>query len=53
METVDVAPVAGVTLSRTPHHFMNVLSPRGADQPQWLPRPLAVPVAEMAKLLSR
>ncbi len=28
-----------VTLSRTPHHFMNVLSPRGADQPQWLPRP--------------
>ncbi|HMN45872.1 MAG TPA: CoA transferase [Povalibacter sp.] len=28
-----------VTLSRTPHHYMNVLSPRGADQPAWLPRP--------------
>ncbi|WP_330455512.1 CoA transferase [Streptomyces sp. NBC_00820] len=27
-----------VTLSRTPHHYMNVLSPRGADQPIWLPR---------------
>lgn len=26
-----------VTLSRTPHHYMNVLSPRGADQPVWLP----------------
>ena len=28
-----------VTLSRTPHHYMNVLSPLGADQPVWLPRP--------------
>jgi crotonobetainyl-CoA:carnitine CoA-transferase CaiB-like acyl-CoA transferase len=28
-----------VTLSRTPHHYTNVLSARGADQPVWLPRP--------------
>jgi len=28
-----------VTLSRTPHHYTNVLSPRGADAPVWLPKP--------------
>jgi crotonobetainyl-CoA:carnitine CoA-transferase CaiB-like acyl-CoA transferase len=39
-----------VTLSRTPHHYMNVLSPRGADQPMWLPKPKQVVVAELAKL---
>ncbi|EPX63141.1 CAIB/BAIF family protein [Cystobacter fuscus DSM 2262] len=39
-----------VTLSRTPHHYMNVLSPRGADQPVWLPRPKQVNTAEFIKL---
>lgn len=28
-----------VTLSRTPHHYTNVLSARGADQAVWLPKP--------------
>lgn len=42
-----------VTLSRTPHHYMNVLSPRGADQPVWLPKPQAVSVPELARLLMR
>lgn len=28
-----------VPLSRAPRHFVNMLSPRGADQPEWLPRP--------------
>ncbi|MET0715567.1 MAG: CoA transferase [Mycetocola sp.] len=28
-----------VSLSRTPHHYTNVLSARGADHPVWLPRP--------------
>jgi crotonobetainyl-CoA:carnitine CoA-transferase CaiB-like acyl-CoA transferase len=28
-----------VTLSRTPHHYANVLSAKGSDQPLWLPRP--------------
>ncbi|HEX8703259.1 MAG TPA: hypothetical protein VF815_30765 [Myxococcaceae bacterium] len=40
-----------VTLSRTPHHFANVLSPRGADQPVWLPRYAPVKTAEMFSLL--
>jgi crotonobetainyl-CoA:carnitine CoA-transferase CaiB-like acyl-CoA transferase len=40
-----------VTLSRTPHHYMNVLSARGADQAVWLPKPQAVVVSELAKLL--
>jgi crotonobetainyl-CoA:carnitine CoA-transferase CaiB-like acyl-CoA transferase len=40
-----------VTLSRTPHHYMNVLSPRGADQPVWLPKPKRVDVAEFVKML--
>lgn len=42
-----------VTLSRTPHHYMNVLSPRGADQPAWLPRPKQAQVTEIAKLIAR
>lgn len=42
-----------VTLSRTPHHYMNVLSPRGADQPIWLPKPKLVQVRELAALLGR
>jgi crotonobetainyl-CoA:carnitine CoA-transferase CaiB-like acyl-CoA transferase len=40
-----------VTLSRTPRHSMNVLSPRGADQPVWLPRPRQVQIAELVNLL--
>ncbi|GAA3354154.1 hypothetical protein GCM10017744_010750 [Streptomyces antimycoticus] len=40
-----------VTLSRTPHHYMNVLSPRGADQPAWLPRPRRPDVSAMLKIL--
>ncbi|MEU0571469.1 CoA transferase [Nonomuraea sp. NPDC005983] len=40
-----------VTLSRTPHHFMNVLSPRGADQPVWLPKPKPVDVTELTSIL--
>ncbi|HSA48569.1 MAG TPA: CoA transferase [Yinghuangia sp.] len=36
-----------VTLSRTPHHYTNVLSARGADQPAWLPRPERFPVASL------
>jgi hypothetical protein len=40
-----------VTLSRTPHHYMNVLSPRGADQAVWLPRPRQVQIAELVNLL--
>ncbi|GHF36842.1 crotonobetainyl-CoA:carnitine CoA-transferase CaiB-like acyl-CoA transferase [Amycolatopsis bartoniae] len=40
-----------VTLSRTPHHYLNVLSPRGADQPVWLPRPRQVHVAAIARAL--
>lgn len=39
-----------VTLSRTPHHYMNVLSPRGADQPVWLPRPKQLQAVELLKL---
>lgn len=31
-----------VTLSRTPHHYANVLSPQGADQAAWLPKPEAL-----------
>jgi crotonobetainyl-CoA:carnitine CoA-transferase CaiB-like acyl-CoA transferase len=42
-----------VTLSRTPHHYLTVLSPRGADQPVWLPRPKAVDVMALAKILRR
>ncbi|CAN5545944.1 CoA transferase [soil metagenome] len=42
-----------VTLSRTPHHFAHVLSPRGADQPVWLPRPRAVDVGAVARTLGR
>lgn len=42
-----------VTLSRTPHHYLNVLSPRGADQPAWLPKPRQVDVAALAKALNR
>lgn len=40
-----------VTLSRTPHHYMTVLSPRGGDQPVWLPRPKQVDVMAVAKIL--
>jgi len=40
-----------VTLSRTPHHYANVLSPRGADQPIWLPKPKLVQVRELVALL--
>ncbi|ADJ45340.1 acyl-CoA transferase/carnitine dehydratase [Amycolatopsis mediterranei S699] len=42
-----------ITLSRTPHHYLNVLSPRGADQPVWLPRPQMPDVAALAKILGR
>jgi crotonobetainyl-CoA:carnitine CoA-transferase CaiB-like acyl-CoA transferase len=40
-----------VTLSRTPHHYMTVLSPRGGDQPVWLARPKAVDVGALARIL--
>ena len=39
-----------VTLSRTPHHYAHVLSPRGADQPVWLPKPRQVQLAELFNL---
>jgi hypothetical protein len=42
-----------ITLSRTPHHYLNVLSPRGADQPVWLPRPRKADVPALAALLRR
>jgi hypothetical protein len=42
-----------VTLSRTPHHYMTVLSPRGGDQPVWLPRPRPVDIRAVAKVLTR
>lgn len=42
-----------ITLSRTPHHYLNVLSPRGADQPVWLPRPRRVDLPGLAALLRR
>lgn len=42
-----------ITLSRTPHHYLNVLSPRGADQPAWLPRPQKVDLPALANLLRR
>lgn len=41
-----------VTLSRTPHHYMNVLSPRGADQPVWLPRPQRPDMAAIGRILA-
>lgn len=40
-----------VTLSRTPHHYLTVLSPRGRDQPVWLPRPKRVDLMALAKIL--
>ena len=40
-----------VTLSRTPHHYANVVSPRGADQPVWLPRPRPLDVKAYLKIL--
>ena len=40
-----------VTLSRTPHHYLTVLSPRGGDQPAWLPRPKRVDLMALAKIL--
>jgi crotonobetainyl-CoA:carnitine CoA-transferase CaiB-like acyl-CoA transferase len=42
-----------ITLSRTPHHYLNVLSPRGADQPAWLPRPHKVDLPALAAMLKR
>jgi len=42
-----------VTLSRTPHHYMNVLSPRGADQPVWLPKPVQVKAPELLWLIMK
>jgi crotonobetainyl-CoA:carnitine CoA-transferase CaiB-like acyl-CoA transferase len=42
-----------VTLSRTPHHYTNVLSARGADQPVWLPKPRKVDVRTLAPILMR
>ncbi|MPY59601.1 CoA transferase [Streptomyces spongiae] len=42
-----------ITLSRTPHHYANVLSPRGADQPVWLPKPQRVDVPALARILMR
>lgn len=41
-----------VTLSRTPHHYLHVLSPRGADQPMWLPRPRRPDVAAVGTVLA-
>lgn len=40
-----------VTLSRTPHHYANVLSPKGADQPVWLPRPESLDVQNVLAVL--
>ncbi|NUT51743.1 MAG: hypothetical protein HOV94_31280 [Saccharothrix sp.] len=34
---------------RTPHHYLDVFSPRGADQPIWLPRLRAVDLAAPVK----
>jgi len=42
-----------VTLSRTPHHYMNVLSPRGADMPAWLPKPQRVDVGAIVRMFAR
>ncbi|UQA55170.1 CoA transferase [Polyangium aurulentum] len=42
-----------VTLSRTPHHYMNVLSPRGADQPVWLPKPQKVDISSLLRMFAR
>jgi crotonobetainyl-CoA:carnitine CoA-transferase CaiB-like acyl-CoA transferase len=42
-----------ITLSRTPHHYLNVLSPRGADQPVWLSRPRKVDMPALAAMLRR
>ncbi|WP_433042046.1 CoA transferase [Dactylosporangium sp. CS-033363] len=41
-----------VTLSRTPHHYANVLSPKGADQPVWLPRPRALDIRNVLEVLT-
>ncbi|MEV6638599.1 CoA transferase [Amycolatopsis sp. NPDC051371] len=42
-----------ITLSRTPHHYLNVLSPRGADQPVWLPKPRKVNAMALFSTLRR
>ncbi|MEU4523794.1 hypothetical protein AB0F52_34395 [Amycolatopsis sp. NPDC024027] len=34
-------------------HYPNVLSPRGADQPVWLPRPRKPDVSALAEILGR
>lgn len=38
---------------RIANHYLNVLSPRGADQPVWLPRPHKVGLPALANLLER
>lgn len=40
-----------VALSRTPTHFTNVLSPRGADQAVWLPKPEALDAQAFVRAL--
>jgi crotonobetainyl-CoA:carnitine CoA-transferase CaiB-like acyl-CoA transferase len=40
-----------VTLSRTPHHYANVLSPQGADQAAWLPKPEALAARNVLEVL--
>lgn len=42
-----------VLMSRTPYHYTNVLSARGADQPIWLPKYPPVDVAGLREVLAR
>lgn len=40
-----------VRLSATPTHYANVVSPRGADAPVWLPRPVEFDSGAFVKAL--